>query len=147
MPFYASKMLILGPKADTVYSEIRFSQNPLFACLYLSGPKGHISSSSQQNMCPRVLMSPCTGGTGYKDNPATRQCFPRTKLSKAPSTGWTGWMAHRKWKESKQQPSKLPGPAVPGCCLISFHFLWAIHPIRPVYELHKRKCSYKGPSL
>ena len=26
----------------------------------------------------------------------------------------------------------LPGPAVPGCCLISFHFLWAIHPIRPV---------------
>merc|ERR1712037_810516 len=32
-------------------------------------------------MCPRVLMSPCTGGTGYKDNPATRQCFPRTKLS------------------------------------------------------------------
>ena len=40
-------------------------------------------------------------------------------------------MAHRKWKESKQQPSMLPGPAVPGCCLISFHFLWAIHPIRP----------------
>ena len=41
-------------------------------------------------------------------------------------------MAHRKWKESKQQPSMLPGPAVPGCCLISFYFLWAIHPIRPV---------------
>ena len=20
----------------------------------------------------------------------------------------------------------LPGPAVPGCCLVSFHFLWAI---------------------
>ena len=35
-------------------------------------------------------------------------------------------MAHRKWKESKQQPSMLPGPAVPGCCYISFHFLWAI---------------------
>ena len=41
-------------------------------------------------------------------------------------------MAHRKWKESKQQPSMLPSPAVPGCCLISFHFLSAIHPIRPV---------------
>ena len=26
----------------------------------------------------------------------------------------------------------LPGPAVPGSCLASFHFLWAIHPIRPV---------------
>ena len=35
-------------------------------------------------------------------------------------------MAHRKWKEIKQQPSLLPGPAVPGSCLVSFHFLWAI---------------------
>ena len=26
----------------------------------------------------------------------------------------------------------LPGPAVPGSSLVSFHFLWAIHPIRPV---------------
>ena len=32
-------------------------------------------------------------------------------------------MAQRKWKEIKQQPSMLPGPAVPGCCLVSFHFL------------------------
>ena len=35
-------------------------------------------------------------------------------------------MAHRKWKESKLQP----GTAGPGnmlvCCLVSFHFLWAI---------------------
>ena len=38
-------------------------------------------------------------------------------------------MAHRKWTEFKQQPSMLPGSAVPGCCLVSFHFLWAIHPI------------------
>ena len=35
-------------------------------------------------------------------------------------------MAHRKWKETKQQPSLLPGPAVPGYCLVSFYFLWAI---------------------
>ena len=35
-------------------------------------------------------------------------------------------MAHRKWKESKQQTSMLPGPAVPGCCLLSFHILWVI---------------------
>ena len=27
---------------------------------------------------------------------------------------------------TKQQPSMLPGPAVPGCCLVSFHILWAI---------------------
>ena len=49
-----------------------------------------------------------------------------------PHTGRMGWMTHRKWKEIKQQPSMLPGPAVPGSCLASFHFLWAIHPIRPV---------------
>ena len=35
-------------------------------------------------------------------------------------------MAHRKWKETKQQPSMLPGPAVPGFCLVSFHILLAI---------------------
>ena len=48
------------------------------------------------------------------------------------STGRMGWMSHRKWKKTKEQPSMLPGPALPGCCLISFNFLWAIHPIRPV---------------
>ena len=26
----------------------------------------------------------------------------------------------------------LPGPAVPGCCLVSFYFLWAIHSINSV---------------
>ena len=26
----------------------------------------------------------------------------------------------------------FPGPAVPVCSLVSFHFLWAIQPIRPV---------------
>ena len=51
-------------------------------------------------------------------------------------------MAHRKWREIKQQPSMLPGSAVPGCCLVSFHILWAIlststvQPIiRPVHFL------------
>ena len=47
-------------------------------------------------------------------------------------TGRMERIAHRKWKESKQQPSMLSGLAVPGCCLIYFHYLWAIHPIRPV---------------
>ena len=35
-------------------------------------------------------------------------------------------MPHRKWKETKQQRSMLPGPAVPCCCFVYFHFLWAI---------------------
>ena len=41
--------------------------------------------------------------------------------------------AHRKLKETKQQPSMLPGPAVPGGCLVSLHILWAIlrpHPVQ-----------------
>ena len=42
-------------------------------------------------------------------------------------------MAHRKWKEIKQQLK--PGAAVPGSCLASFHFRWAIHPIRPVHDI------------
>ena len=32
--------------------------------------------------------------------------------------------AHRKWKETKQQQSMLPGSAVPGSCFVSFHILW-----------------------
>ena len=34
-------------------------------------------------------------------------------------------MSHRKWRETKQQPSLLPCPAVPGCCFVSFNFLWS----------------------
>ena len=47
-------------------------------------------------------------------------------------TGWMGWMTHRKWKESEQQPGTAGPGNMFGCCLMSFHFLWAIHPIRPV---------------
>ena len=53
-------------------------------------------------------------------------------------TGRMGWMAQRKWIEIKQQPIMLPGPAVPGSCLVSFYFRWAIHPIRPVVVV----CTY-----
>ena len=44
-------------------------------------------------------------------------------------------MTHRKWRETKQQPIMLPGPAVPGGCLVSFHFLWAILSTSTVYWL------------
>ena len=62
------------------------------------------------------------------------------------STGRVGWMTHRKWKEIKQQLSMLPGPAVPGSCLVAFYFRWAIHPIRPVETAYK-VTSYKVKSL
>ena len=41
-------------------------------------------------------------------------------------------MPYRKWKECKQQPGTAGPGNMLGCCLIYFHFLWAIHPIRPV---------------
>ena len=45
-------------------------------------------------------------------------------LSKASTSTACGHrVALRKWKETKQQPSMLPCPAVPGSCLVSLHFL------------------------
>ena len=35
-------------------------------------------------------------------------------------------MAHRKWKETKVQPATAGPGNMLGCCLVSFHFLWAI---------------------
>ena len=34
--------------------------------------------------------------------------------------------AHRKWEEIKQQPGTAEPSNMLGCCLNSFHFLWAI---------------------
>ena len=56
-------------------------------------------------------------------------------------------MAHRKWKEIMQQPSMLPGPAVPGSCFASFHFLWAIHPIRPVHMMSTKFSDFLPPPI
>ena len=36
------------------------------------------------------------------------------------------WMAHRIWKETKQEPCTAGPGNMFGCCLVSFHFLWAI---------------------
>ena len=64
--------------------------------------------------------------------PFLKYCGIVRSAGQAAHTGRMWWMAHRKWKEAKQ----LPGTAGPGnmlgCCLIYFHFLWAIHPIRHV---------------
>ena len=56
-------------------------------------------------------------------------------------------MAHRKWKETKLQPSMLPGPAVPGCSIVSLHFLWAILFPQAVHCIPKKsgktqRCTY-----
>ena len=60
----------------------------------------------------------------FSVHPKSPKCHSRRGLFRTwRCTGRMGWMAHRKWKGSEQQPSMLPGPAMPGCCLISFHFL------------------------
>ena len=43
-----------------------------------------------------------------------------------------GVMSHRKWRETKQHPSMLPGQAGPDICLVSFCFLCDIHSIHSV---------------
>ena len=48
-----------------------------------------------------------------------------------------GWIAHRKWKQIQQQPGTAGPGNMLGCCLLSFHFLWAIHPICPVHKYAK----------
>ena len=42
-------------------------------------------------------------------------------------------MLHQKWRETKQQPSMLPGTAVHGCFLVSLHFLCYILCSRSVF--------------
>ena len=45
-------------------------------------------------------------------------------------------MAHRKWKEIKQQPGTAGPGNMLGCCLISFHFLGAIRPVQCLVFKH-----------
>ena len=35
-------------------------------------------------------------------------------------------IAHKKWKETKLQPGTAGQGIMLGCCLVSFHFLWAV---------------------
>ena len=52
------------------------------------------------------------------------------------------WMSHRKQREHKQQPSMLPGPAVPGGCLVSFNFLCYILCSRSVCSRRSRLAHF-----
>ena len=67
------------------------------------------------------MKHPLTNGT--KQNQTLHICGPYKRIY---CTVLELRVAHRKWKETKQLPSILPGLAVPGSCLLSFHILWAI---------------------
>ena len=64
------------------------------------------------------------------------------------TTGRMGWIAYRKWKEIKQQPSTVGPGNMLGCSLVSFHFLGAIHPFHPVHSVYRLRlfvCLFKFP--
>ena len=50
-------------------------------------------------------------------------------------------MAYRKWKEIKVQPGTAGPGNMPGCSLVSFHFLWAILCPQAVNEHSKIVCA------
>ena len=52
-----------------------------------------------------------------------------------------GWIAHRKWIETKQLPDTAGPGNMLGCCLTSFHFLWAI--LRPQAVVENASSSQK----
>ena len=72
---------------------------------------------------------PWRGGGGV--TPHTQRRGVEFHMPGRSCTGRMGWMAHRKRKEIKQQPGTAGPGHMLGSCLLSFHFLWAIHPIRP----------------
>ena len=93
-------------------------------------PSSH--SSSLHGWCMAHSVSPSERGKGPYNE-------PRSIWKWASVTFYTVLVlriAHRKWKETNQQPSMLPGPAVPGCCSVSFHILWAILSMSTVVLLH-----------
>ena len=47
----------------------------------------------------------------------------KTKWSIKETTGRLDWMSHRKWRETKQQPSRARSGNQISCCLLSLNFL------------------------
>ena len=51
-------------------------------------------------------------------------------------------------RKTKHQTSMLPGPAVPGCSLVSFHFLWGILcPQAVAYQQRSEQNSFPSDRL
>ena len=51
-------------------------------------------------------------------------------------------IAHRIWKETKQEPGTAGPGIMLGCCLVSFHFLWAILSTSTVLGQTKRRIFF-----
>ena len=74
----------------------------------------------KQWLCDDKLQVCCPEGTFGPD------CSPCKIVDDQESVPCAATMAHRKWKETKQQPGTAGPGNMLGSCLVSFHFLWAI---------------------
>ena len=85
------------------------------------------------------------------------QC-PDSQCSRAPVPGMLTFcgklctacghrIAHRKWKETELQPGTAGPDNMLGSCLLSFLFLWAIHPIRHVQRSPFNRSSVSNTKL
>ena len=106
-----------------VSDELIFTQPPLLSPFLRPLFLDPLSADVMNRCSLRGEPIPTVNGDSTKVlihlHPINRKCV---------SLGMKGWptttacghrMAHRKWKETKQQPSLLSGPPVPGCSLVS----------------------------
>ena len=88
---------------------------------------------SGANLSPRGCVNHgCWPPALVSRNLFERNLHFRVDIGFRTNTEWMECMSHRKRRETKQQPNMLPSPAVPGCCIVSFHFLCDIHSIHSV---------------
>ena len=110
----------------------------------------HDKDMRKRRCCCRERMTVTNAWLGLEEVPmqtnTTIGCTRRPGLclkniGLIPYTGWMEWMSHRKRRETKQQPSMLPGLAVPGCCFVSFCFPHSIHSVLKLYNLYGKKIA------
>ena len=88
---------------------------------------------SQKPLCLRLTSSYnhcCKTSCGEWGNRNNHFCIPsigiRVQYGWGVSTACGHRRTHRIWKETKQQPGTSGPGNMLGCCLFSFHILWAI---------------------
>ena len=95
---------------------------------FLNHPVQEIDTLTRSARTPSTLTpsaTPCTPCSGWSSTMRIQRYIE-----------WLFRIQNRKWRATKQQPILLPGPAVLGCFLVSFHFLSYIHHSRTVLHEH-----------
>ena len=126
-PFHSSEGRIVSDSLSHTFCMESFSHPfliPFEAPVDISGAK------KTDKMCPKFLLK-------WGSLKRTTNLLWNTLFGGRECSACRHRMAHWKWKETKQQPSLLPGPAVPGCSLVSFHFLWQSYVRRLYFQLVK----------